>query len=171
MVPCIPVPNQKGKIPIRLSERNLDNCPVVNNKGTKATRGSLKIKRRKVEKAPNLIFYLKSVIKVPSRRNWTICAQNTILPWITSHLDPRPVVSHQSTQISENHSQHEIRAENRKGYKSQRTYHVIRRSSSKSLYTFITTLLLVVALTRGPGNCPLIAITCNHILTNKRNIQ
>lgn len=90
MVAGIPVTNQKNNIPLWLIKRNWNNFPVINNNRTKTTRHSLKIERWEVEKASNLILDLKLICPIPLRRDWTICSLDTILPWVTPHLNPRP---------------------------------------------------------------------------------
>jgi hypothetical protein len=44
----------------------------------------------------------------------------------------------------------------------ERTYQVMRRGSSRSLSTLTTTFQLVLMFTVGPGNLPLMPITCRR---------
>lgn len=80
MIPCVPITNQNGYIPIWGCKRNRNYSPIVDNKATKTTRSSLKMERGKVEKATNLILDLKVICPVPLWWNWAIGARNTILP-------------------------------------------------------------------------------------------
>lgn len=82
-------------------KRNRNNGSVVYDETPKSTSSSLKMKGREVEKASNLILDLKLVSPVPLRRNWTICAKNTILPWTPPLLNPRPVTKIQQIQLKE----------------------------------------------------------------------
>jgi len=80
VVLSIPITNDDENISIWLCKRNWDDFPIVDNKGTKATRGSLEVKRREVKETPNLILDLELVSPIPFGRNWTICAKDSILP-------------------------------------------------------------------------------------------
>lgn len=101
MALSIPVTDYNDIIPIWLCKRNWDNLPIIDDKRTKATRGSLETKRREVKETPNLILDLELVCPIPFGRNWTICAKNSILPWISPHLNPRPVtnISHKFVKL------------------------------------------------------------------------
>ena len=80
VVSCVPITNQNSYIPVWGVKRNRNYIPIVNNKASKSARSSLKMQRRKVEKATNLIFNLKVICPVPLWRNWAIGTKNSILP-------------------------------------------------------------------------------------------
>lgn len=80
MVPSVPITNQNCYIPSWSVKWNRNNGTVVYNKATKSTSRSLKIERRKVEEASNLVLNLKIIRPVPLRRNWTVGTKNSILP-------------------------------------------------------------------------------------------
>lgn len=157
MVSCVPVTNQNGYIPIWGCKRNGNYSPVIYNKATKSSRCSLKIKRRKVKEAPNLILNLKIVCPIPLWRNWTIGSRNPILPWTTALLDSSPVEQIQ-IQITESVC-NKLSAWKSCAHYSK-SYQVMRRFSSNLFRTLTMTLLLVVTLIAGPGKFPLMAITC-----------
>ena len=91
MVLSVPITNHEDDLSIRLWERDGNNVPVINHNGTKTTRRSLKVEGGRVEEASDLILDLKLVSKVPSRRDRAVCAENTVLPRVTPHLDARPI--------------------------------------------------------------------------------
>ena len=159
MVLSIPITNHNENLSIRPCKRNLNNFPIIDNKGTKATRGSLETKRREVKETSNLILDLELICPIPIGMNWTICAKDSILPRVTPHLNPRP-----ATNISHKFFELQILEQMKNKVKSKTgTNHERRRPSSNSLYTFTITWLLVVTLMTGPGNFLLIAMTCNQI--------
>lgn len=100
MVPCVPITNQYYYIPIWGCKWNWNYGPVVYNKPTKPTRRSLKIYRRKVEEASNLILNLKIIRPVPLWWNWTVGTENSILPWTASLLNSRPAVQIQYQKLN-----------------------------------------------------------------------
>jgi len=91
MVAGVPISNKNDNVIIWGIKRNRNDGSVVYNETPKSTSSSLKMKGREVEKASNLILYLKLVSPVPLRRNGTIGAKNTILPGTPPLLNPRPV--------------------------------------------------------------------------------
>lgn len=80
MILGVPITNHNGDIPIWGGERNRNYSSVVYNKTAIPACCSLKIERREVKEAPNLILDLKLVGPIPFWWNRTVCAQNTILP-------------------------------------------------------------------------------------------
>lgn len=90
MIPSVPISNHYGKITIWGSKRYWYYIAIINNKAPITASCSLKIEGREVEKATNLILHLKLVSPVPLGRNWTIRAQNPILPGTTPLLNPVP---------------------------------------------------------------------------------
>lgn len=87
----VPIANNYHYISIRRTKGNRDNITVRNNKRTKTTSCPLHVDGRSIEKATNLILYLKLVSEVPSTcRDGAICTKNTILPGSASHLNSRP---------------------------------------------------------------------------------
>ena len=159
VVLSVPITNHNENLSIWPRKRNWNNFSIIDNKGTKATRGSLETKRREVKETSNLILDLELICPIPIGRNWTICAKDSILPRVTPHLNPRP-----ATNISHKFFELQIHEQMKNKVKSKTgTNHERRRPSSNSLYTFTITWLLVVTLMTGPGNFLLIAITCNRI--------
>lgn len=158
MVSCVPITNQNGYIPIRGCERNGNYGPVIYNKPTIPSRCSLEIKRWEVKEAPNLILNLKIISPIPLWGNWTIGSKNSILPWTTPLLNSGPITQN---PVSETQS---IYNNNVSDWKPWALYsksnQVNSRFSSNLFRTLTTTLLLVVTLITGPGNFPLMAITC-----------
>lgn len=134
-------------------KRDWDNSPVINYNATKTARRPLKIERREVKETPNLVFHLKIVSPIPLWRNWTGSAQHSILPRCSPLLNTIPVTP---SKHKLNYLLWQTLTKNFR-YNS---YQVISSSSSNLFLTLTSTLLFVVTLITGPGNLPLIAITC-----------
>lgn len=75
-----PITDQNVVIEIRARERRRNLCSVVDSDGTKPAGGLVKVKRREIEVTADLIFELKTVSPVLSRRYRTIGSLYSILP-------------------------------------------------------------------------------------------
>ena len=130
MVLSVPITNHEDDLSVRLWERDGNNVPVINHNGTKTTRRSLKVEGGRVEEASDLVLDLKLVSEVPSGRDRAVCAENTVLPRVTTHLDARPIPKSILVVGKTKRERKEVLG----------LHQVKRRDSSKLLKTLTTTL-------------------------------
>ena len=75
-----PISSKYGKVPGRRRKRNRNERAAPNSDATKCSGSFVHSKRREVEIATDLVFYLDSICEVPPRWDWTVCAIHSILP-------------------------------------------------------------------------------------------
>lgn len=85
-----PITDKESNISIRQKKRNWNDVSIVDNDATITTSCSLEVCRWEIKETTNLVFDLKLISPVPTRRNRTVSAQNTVLPRVFPMLDPIP---------------------------------------------------------------------------------
>ena len=89
----VPISNEEGEIISRVREWDRNSGSAKDFDGTKATSSFMEIKRWEIEEASNLIFDLKGVSEVLSRRDGTCGAIDSILVRVSPLLNTIPVQS------------------------------------------------------------------------------
>lgn len=87
----VPVADEQGEIAVRLCIWHRDLRPLVDIQSTEATGSPLHSSGEKVSEASNLVFGLKLVCIVRTRRYGTVGPQNSILPRVLPLFDPIPI--------------------------------------------------------------------------------
>lgn len=85
-----PITDKESNISIRQKKRNWNDVSIVDNDATVTTSCSLEVCRWEIKETTNLVFDLKLICPVPTRRYRTVSAQNTVLPRVFPMLDSIP---------------------------------------------------------------------------------
>lgn len=152
-----PITDKECDISIREREGNWNDVSIVDNDPSVPTSSSLEVCTRKIKETSDLVFDLKLISPIPTRRNRTISAQNTILPRVFPMLDSIPTLTH--NRIGDQTQKIKIKKDLNRRRNHYIQYQVRSNGSSRLFFTFITTFQFVVTLRMGPGNCPFIPIT------------
>lgn len=164
VVAVVPIANKKSELSERCGIWNWDDYSLRDVQSSETSGCSVKCGRREVHEGPDLILQLELVCPVRAWRDWALCPEHSILPWVLPLLDPVPDCQQQADITSIiiivfnwlwrykwNVEIYFLR------------HHVRRKGSSRLLMRFRTMLSLVTPSMGGPGNWLLIKMPCkNH---------
>lgn len=91
VIEFVPITDEDGEIISWIREWNRNQWSAKDFDGSKTTSSFVESKRWKIKEASNLIFDLKLVCEVFTRRNGTCCTINSILKRVSSLLNTVPV--------------------------------------------------------------------------------
>lgn len=91
----VPIASQNSEFSSRSRKGDRNYRAALNFEATEATGGLVEGQRGEVKVATDLIFHLQDISEILSWWDGAVCAINTILPRVSSLLNPIPTQQHQ----------------------------------------------------------------------------